>query len=207
MEVIFSHAAAGILSSVCLLIGGIPYLIDIHKKRVKPHILSWLGWGLITALGGAAMVAEGSTWAVALLFANTVMCLLIAIYSAFRKAGVWLTGPQDIAFFVFGLIGLILWQITDVPMYALVLSIIADASFGIPTIIKTLKDPSSETLFPWAMSVTSEIFGLLALKVFAFHEIAYPIYLFIFDITILLIVIGTLKTRNSKSAPLNTSRV
>jgi len=201
MEFIFSHAMAGILSSICLLIGGIPYLIDIHKGRVKPHILSWLGWGLITALGGAAMVAEGSTWAVALLFANTVVCLLIAAYSALRKAGVWSTGPQDIAFFVFGLIGLILWQITDVPMYALVLSIIADASFGIPTIIKTLKDPSSETLFPWSMSVTSEIFGMLALKVFAFHEVAYPLYLFFYDITILLIVIGTLRSRATKSVP------
>lgn len=205
MELIFSHATAGILSSLCLLIGGVPYLIDIHTGRARPHILSWLGWGLITGLGGAAMIAEGSTWAVALLFANTVMCLLIALWSAIRKAGVWSTGPQDIAFFIFGLIGIVLWRITDNPIYALICSIAADASFGIPTIIKTFKDPSSETPFPWTMSVVAEIFGMFALKVFAFHEVAYPLYLFFYDITILLIVIDVFKARSSKSVPQNTS--
>jgi len=188
-------AIFGILSSVAILIGGIPYINDIIKRRVKPHVLSWLGWGFITAIGAFAMLAEGSTWAVALIFANTVMCSIIAFSAIATKAGVWSTGIKDYVFFGAGLLGILLWQTLDMPILALVCAILADLAFGIPTIVKTFKDPSTETPFPWAMSVVAEIFGLLALKELSFHEVAYPVYLFIFDITIFLIILKIFKRK------------
>lgn len=195
MELILLKALFGILSSVAIFVGGIPYINDIIKKRVRPHILSWLGWGFITAIGGFAMLAEGSTWAVALIFANTVMCLIIAFSAMMTKRGVWSTGIQDYAFFGAGLLGIVLWQTLDMPILALICAILADLAFGIPTIIKTFKDPSTETPFPRAMSVLAEIFGLLALSNFSFHEAAYPVYLFIFDITVFLLIIKIFKRK------------
>ena len=189
MEFILLKAIFGILSSTTIFVGGIPYINDIIKRRVKPHILSWLGWGFITAIGGFAMLAEGSTWAVALIFANTVMCLVIAFSAMAIKTGVWSTGFQDYAFLGAGLLGIVLWQTLNMPVLALICAILADLAFGIPTIIKTFKDPSTETPFLWAMSVLAEIFGLLALSNFSFSEAAYPVYLFIFDLIIFLIIL------------------
>jgi len=178
-----------------VLVGGGPYINDIRNKRVKPHVLSWLGWGFITALGAFAMLAEGSTWATALLFGNTVMCLSIAFGSIVLKTGVWSTGIQDYVFFGAGILGLILWQTLDMPILALICAIIADLCFGIPTIIKTFKDPSTETPFAWGMSVVSEVFGLLALQNLSFHEVAYPIYLFIYDSTVLVLIANIFKRK------------
>lgn len=136
------------------------------------------------------MLAEGSVWAVAILFANTALCLLIAVYSIIRKVGVWSTGKQDFIFFGIGILGLILWQVLDMPILALICAIIADFCFGAPTIIKTFKDPSTETPFVWATATISGFLSLFALQNLSFHEVAYPLYLFIFDGVVLILALG-----------------
>ena len=185
----------GVSSSLFVLIGGIPYLRDIHNRKVRPHVLSWTGWAFITALGGSAMFASGSTWATAILFANTVLCISIAGYSIARKVGVWSTGPQDAVFFALGIIGLILWQTLNEPVLAIVFAIAADLCFGLPTVIKAFKDPASETPFVWAMATLSGLFSIFALRNFGFSEAAYPIYLFIFDSIVLVLVLKLLPWR------------
>ncbi|HPT08544.1 MAG TPA: hypothetical protein PLE28_02520 [bacterium] len=188
-------AIFGILSSVALIIGGVPYLLDVYYKRVNPHILSWIGWSFITALGGSAMLASGSHWVVSLLFANTILCFLIAVYSIIKRVGVWSSSVYDFLFFGLGVFGLILWQILDAPIIALVLSIIADLSFGLPTIIKTYKNPESETYFPWLASTTSGLLSFFAIEHLNFSEVAYPVYLFIFDTIVLFMVLKVIKKK------------
>lgn len=181
-------ALFGILSSIFAVIGGIPYLKDIHTRKAHPHVLSWLGWAFITALGGFAMLAEGSVWPVAILFANTFLCISIALYSVVKKVGVWSTGIYDYIFFGLGIVGLILWQTLNMPVIALICALVADFSFGVPTIIKTYKDPLSETPLVWASATLSGLLSLFAITSLQFHEVGYPLYLFLFDGTVLILV-------------------
>lgn len=146
------------------------------------------------------MLAEGSTWAVAILFANTLLCLAIAGYSIIKRVGVWSTGIYDYIFFGLGILGLILWQTLDLPVIALVCAIVADFSFGFPTIIKTYKDPSTETSFVWLTAAISGLFSLFAVQSFQFSESAYPIYLFVYDTIVLLLVWKILRKPKSKIA-------
>ena len=69
----------------------------------------------------------------------------------------------------------------------------SDLFFGLPTIIKTYKDPSSETRFPWVMTTLSGLTSLFALRNFGFLEAVYPVYLFVYDSTVLLIVLKFIK--------------
>ncbi len=179
----------GLLSSLFVFLGTIPYLVDIKNKNVRPHILSWLGWGFITGLGASAMMAEGSTWATAILWANSFFCVVIAVYGAIKKVGVWSTTTYDYIFFALGLVGLVLWQTLNLPILALVCAILADLFFGIPTIIKTLKDSKSETRLVWLFACMSGIFGLFAISRFVFFDAAYPIYLLIYDTTMMILVL------------------
>jgi len=119
-------------------------------------------------------------------------------YSIARKVGVWSTGPQDFMFFGLGIVGLILWQTLNEPVIAIIFAISADLFFGLPTIVKIYKDPSSETPFVWATASLSGLFSLFALRNFGFSEAAYPVYLFIFDSTVLLLVLR-LFSRRTKS--------
>ncbi len=191
----FSAAFFGVLSSFLILIGAIPYIKDIFKKQVHPHVLSWLGWGLITGLGAAAMYADGSTWMAVIVFANTIACLSIVFFSVIRRVGVWETSHFDWFFFAMGLIGVVLWQTLDMPVLALICAMIADFAFGVPTIIKSYKNPETETPFVWIAATLSGFFSLFAIEVVAFHEIAYPVYLLLFDSTVLLLVLKIVKKK------------
>jgi len=193
-----SHALFGIASSVFVLVGGIPYLIDIHKERVHPHVLSWLGWAFLTALGASAMMADGATWAATILWANTILTVSISVYALIRNVSVWATGFYDVVFFTLGIIGLVLWQVLDMPVIALVSAILADLFFGLPTIIKTYKDPSTETPFVWVMSTISGILAIFAVKAITFNELAYPFYLLLYDGIVLLLVLKIIKRSNPK---------
>lgn len=188
-------ASFGLAASIFVLIGSIPYIIDIHNKRAHPHVLSWIGWSFITALGASAMMAEGATWSSAIVWANTAMCFAIALYAVVRKAGVWSTTKYDYLFFVFGFLGLILWQTLNMPVLAIVFAIFADISFGLPTIIKAYKNPNSETRLVWIASAISGTLGIFAISNFGFHEAAYPLYLFIYDFTMFLIVLRVVYKR------------
>lgn len=188
----------GILSAIAILIGAGPYLKDIYNKKVQPHVLSWLGWAFITGLGASAMYAEGSTWLALIVAANTLTCLTIALFSIVRKVGIFQTSKWDWIFFGLGMFGLFLWITLDMPVLALVCAILADFCFGVPTVIKTYKEPSSETPFAWIMATTSGFLSLFAIQTFTFTEVAYPIYLFLFDSLVLLLVLKIIrKSKNN----------
>jgi NAD(P)-dependent dehydrogenase (short-subunit alcohol dehydrogenase family) len=128
-----------------------------------------------------AMYTEGFTYGFVIVAANSLLCFFVAAFSIIRKVGVWKTSIFDYWFFIAGIIGIILWQVFNNPDLAITFAVIADLSFGIPTIIKIYKDPESETLFPWSMAALSGLTGLFAISYISYTEIVYPVYLSIYD--------------------------
>jgi hypothetical protein len=189
-------AIFGIGSAFFTLAGLIPYFIFIHKKEIYPHNLSWLGWAFITFIGGIAMLVDGGEWSVVIVFANTLSCLIVVFYSIYKKVGVWSTNKYDYLFFGLGILGVILWQTFNMPIIAIVCVVLADLLFGIPTIIKAYKYPKSEKYLAWLSSSIAGLLSLFAVKSFLLSEFLYPLYLFIFDMTILsIILLLTIKER------------
>jgi hypothetical protein len=193
MKVFFTIAA-----SIIFIVGIIPYIHDIHHKRVKPHVLSWLGWTFVTTLGFFAMLSDVFNWGAFVVLANAISCLIVVIYSLVTKTAVFKSSKFDLVFFILGLVGLILWQYFDNPDLAIIFAIFADMTFAIPTIIKTYKEPSSETIFPWSMAALSGLLSLFAISYVSFTEIAYPIYLLVFDSILLSLIIFGLRRQDSK---------
>ncbi|MCA9352568.1 hypothetical protein KC901_00085 [Patescibacteria group bacterium] len=179
-----------ILAIVPYFIGFFPYLKDIHTRRVQPHVMSWIGWGLTTLLAFFAMLADVFNWAAFVVLANAIACFTVVIYSYVRGVAITVFSRYDTLFFIFGFIGVLLWQYLDNPDFAIVFAILADLSFGIPTIMKTYKKPSSETLLPWSMATLSGFFSIFAISYVSFTEIAFPVYLFFYDLIIFMIVVG-----------------
>lgn len=148
------------LAILFFLIGFTPYLFDIHHKRVKPHIMSWVGWGFITLIGSLAMYAEESTWIANFIF---IQGFVIAFYSIYKGVAVYSTSKVDYVLFGLGILGVILWQVTGIPEIALIFAIAADFFFGLPTIIKTWKEPTSETPFPWGMNLLGDATAMFSI--------------------------------------------
>ncbi|MDH4330405.1 MAG: hypothetical protein OEV93_02540 [Candidatus Moranbacteria bacterium] len=194
-EINGTSAIFGIASSIFVFVGFFPYIRDIKNKKIRPHILSWTGWGFVTGLGAVAMLSEMFTWGVAIVVANTVACFLIAIYAKIKKVGVLESSAYDFSLFALGIIGLILWQVTDNPDLAVIFAILADFSFGLPMLIKIHKDPCSESVFPWTMAMFAAVTGLFAVAYVSFTEIAYPTYLAAYDSTVLFLILYVRKIK------------
>lgn len=182
-------AVAGILSSIFVFLGLSSYIKDIVLKRIHPHILSWAGWGFVTGLGSIAMLSEGFTWGAVVVGANFVLCSTIAIFAISNGVGVWKVSPYDYSLFILGLIGLILWQTSGNPDLAIIFAILADFSFGAPTLIKICKHPQSENVLSWIMIVLAGLFGLIAVSYVSLTEIIYPVYLAMYDSSALTLIL------------------
>jgi len=182
-------AIFGIMSAVFTLIGATFYLRSIYRKESNPHLLSWIGWAFITIIGATAMLYSGSTWSTIFIFSNSLSCISVSIYALYKKVGVWSTTIYDYVFFGLGILGIILWQTFDAPLLAIILSVIADLFFAIPTVVKVYKDPESENYKAWVPYCIAGIFGLLALGTFTSTEVLYPIYIFTLNFIVLAIVL------------------
>ena len=179
----------GILSTIFTFAGLIPYFLNVNKRIIYPHNLSWLGWSFITLVGALAMLSGGSKWAVLILFANSLSCIAVVLFSIYKKVGVWSVTKYDYLFFGLGIIGIILWQIFSIPLLAILCCVIADLCFGIPTIIKAYKNPKSENYLAWLSCSLAGLFSIFALNNFQITESIYPLYLFSFDTIVLLIIL------------------
>jgi len=179
----------GILTSLFVFIGIFPYLIGIRKKKIHPHVLSWIGWGMVATLGTWAMASEGFTWGVVVVGVNAVACFVFVVYSIIKKVGIWKASVYDFWIFILGFIGLVLWQASSNPDLAIVFAILADFSFGLLTLIKIYKNPYSETILPWIFSILAGASSLLAISYISFTEIAYPVYIAIYDVCLFAILL------------------
>ncbi|MCA9351783.1 hypothetical protein KC866_00085 [Patescibacteria group bacterium] len=188
-----------IFAIISYLIGFVPYLKDIARKKVQPHAISWAGWGLTTLLAFFAMSSELFNWAAFIVLVNSLACFVVVIFSYVKGVAVTIFSQYDSIFLVSGLLGVVLWQYFNNPDLAIIFAIIPDLSFGIPTIIKTYTNPFSETKLAWLMSTLSGFFSIFAISYVSFTEIAYPIYLFIFDLTVFLLVTQIIRSQKKKS--------
>ena len=182
-------AIFGTLSSIFTILGAIFYLRSIYRKEINPHILSWIGWAFITSIGATAMLDSGSTWSTLFIFSNSLSCISVAIYSIYKRVGIWSTTVYDYMFFGLGILGIILWQIFDAPLVAIILSVLADLFFAIPTVLKTYKNPKSESIKSWVPYCIAGVFGLLAMETFLPTEVLYPFYIFTLNFMVLGIIL------------------
>jgi hypothetical protein len=165
----------GLFASVISVIGYVPYLRDILRKKTKPHVFSWLVWSFSAGIVFAAQIVKGAGSGAWMMGAGTAICFLITILAAFQ-------GEKRIVlldWFAFGgaVLGLIAWVLTDNPLFAVILITVTDILAFIPTFRKAYYKPYEETLFTWIIASVKFIFVLIALDAYNATTLLFPVYL------------------------------
>ncbi|MDQ5950114.1 MAG: hypothetical protein QG585_54 [Patescibacteria group bacterium] len=149
-----------VVASAVSIIVYVPYIKDIFLGKTKPHIFSWIMWGLLTGISFVAQIKEGAGFGSLTAGIASVLTLVVIILSIKR-------GEKNITkidwFCLSGaLIGILLWIITKNPLYSIILISIIDTIAFIPTVRKSLKKPYEETLsvyiaytFIWIIAIIS----------------------------------------------------
>lgn len=165
----------GYTSAVLSIVMIIPYILDILRLETKPERGSWFIWTILGFIAFFSQLAKGATDSLWLTAGQTAAVLIIFLLSL--KFGYGGLGKRDIRALIGAVVGLILWYLTREASYALIFVILVDSIGTSLTLIKSYKDPDSETLITWIMSGTSGIFGMLAVGSLNLVLLAYPLYL------------------------------
>lgn len=170
------------------LLGSAAYIRDTLKGKTKPNRVTWFFWAVAPLVGSAAAISDGVGWAVLPVVMVGFVPLLILLASFANKQSYWQLGQYDYACGFFAALALVLWFITSDPKVAIIFSIAADALAGIPTLIKSWKNPETETSVEYAATIFAAVLGLLAVQWWRFSETAFPVYLIVLNGLVLLVI-------------------
>jgi hypothetical protein len=165
----------GIVSGLLAIVAVIPYIRDIIKKTTRPERASWLIWTVLGGIAFFSQLAKGATNSLWMTGLSTLCVLVVFLLSL--KHGEGGLVKRDIAALLFAFLGLVLWYFTKDATVALLIVIAVDLSGSVLTIIKSYKDPESETMSTWVLASISGLFGTLSVGSFNWVLLMYPLYI------------------------------
>lgn len=176
-----------ILSGIMAAVSTLPYLIDVVKYKTKPRIASWITWDVMKAIAIVAAFAEHEYITATLLSISLMGTLSIVIFG-------WEYGDRkiesiDIFCLVGAATGIILWSVFNSPAIAVLAVIAIDSIGGIPTILHSWKNPHEETWVTYLLSFFAALLILLTVTDWRVTAFAYPMYLVVMDMTLVLVIL------------------
>lgn len=177
-----------IVGVIIQFLGGLMYLIDTIKGRIKPNKVTWLLWAIVPFIAFFAEVKQG----VGILSLTTFIVgfnpLLIFLASFVNKKAQWRLGIFDLVCGFLSILGLFLWFTTKVGNLAILFSILADVLAGLPTIVKAYENPETENDLPFTMGTISAIIAILTIRKWDFQYYGFPVYLFFVNLLIAVVI-------------------
>lgn len=168
--------AKEILSAIAIALtfaGFYPYLRGIFVGNVRPHVFSWVIWGLTTLLVFLAQLdAHGGAgaWPTGV---SGVVTAFVALLAWLKRGDVGIT-RVDCLFFLGALSSLPLWYLTADPLWAVVVLTVVDLlGFG-PTYRKAWAAPRSESLGFYGLFVIRNAIAILALETWSLATVLFP---------------------------------
>lgn len=151
-----------------------PYIRGILRGTVRPHVFSWVIWGITTFVVFLAQLASGGgagAWAIGV---SACITLCIAALAFLKRAEIDIT-RLDWTFFIAALSSLPLWYLSDSPLSAVVVLTIVDLlGFG-PTLRKAYALPHTESLSFFGLFLLRNLLVVLALEHYSVTTWLFPV--------------------------------
>ncbi len=153
-----------IVASLLAIIGNVPYLRDIIRKRVQPHPYTWLVWTIVSCIIFFGQVAKGAGVGALPTASAEIFTVIIFFFSL--RYGFKHIKKIDTVFLVVALLGIIPWILTKDPTISVIIAVSIDLVAFMPTLRKTWTHPKSETPLLYSMNVLRHILMLLSLQAY-----------------------------------------
>jgi hypothetical protein len=177
-----------IVGALINLVGTSGYARDTILGKTRPNRISWLMWSLAPLIAFAAEISKGVGLVALTTFMAGFCPLIILVASFVNRKSVWKLSTFDFVCGFLSLLGLSLWLITRDGNIAIIFAVLADAFAALPTISKSYSEPGSESWFAFFAAAISAGIALLTIKVWTFANYAFPLYLFLICILLVLLV-------------------
>ncbi|HSX17124.1 MAG TPA: hypothetical protein VLH86_03430 [Patescibacteria group bacterium] len=176
----------GEVSLVISMAGAVPYCVQVVRGSVRPERMTWFVWTLILALALASYYSSGASDSVWFLVGDFIVTAAVFLLSLWRGQGGW-TRLDGVCSAVAG-VSLLVWQLSAVSWFGLCGVLVADAVALVPTLVKSLHDPASESVSTYAFSSVAALCGFVAVGEWNMVLLFYPAYLFLANFTTAMVV-------------------
>jgi hypothetical protein len=167
----------GSLAAITGFIQYTPYVINILRRKTRPHAFSWFVWGLPCGIVFAAQFLKGGAAGSYATGVTAILCTIIFFLSLFY--GEKNITKLDWLCLVLALAALVLWGMTKDPLGSVILVTIADLiGFG-PTIRKSIKKPREETASTYWIANVKWVLSLMAMNTYSLTVCLYPVAMFV----------------------------
>jgi len=163
----------GIVATVLVFIGYVPYLRDVVRGKTKPHLYSWFLWTFVTMIAFALQYTGGAGTGAFVTLAASLMCLTVIVFGLIQKSKVEIV-KLDTVFLLLALVALGLWLIAKQPVLSAVLATIVDLLGFAPTIRKSWNKPYSETVSFYALNAFRFGLAVAAVQHYSIVTTFYP---------------------------------
>jgi hypothetical protein len=175
-----------VIAAVASLLAAFVYIRWMFVGSTKPNRVSWLMWGIAPLIATAAALSNGVGWAVLPVFMAGFSPFLIFTASFFAKKAYWRLSSFDYVCGGLSVFALVMWWLTKDPNVAIVFAVASDGLASIPTLTKAWTNPETECVWPFLIGVFGAASSLAVATLWTFSEYAFPIYLIIVNIMVLL---------------------
>lgn len=152
-----------IIAIVLTVVSFYPYIRSIQKGETKPHYFSWIIWGLTTTLAAFTEFADhGGVGAYSVLLSG-ILCFYIA-FLAYGQERAYSIEKSDWFFFYAALSSLVVWYITDNPLWAAIILTVVDGFGFIPTFKKAYDFPWEENISFYVLITIRNFFAIFAME-------------------------------------------
>jgi hypothetical protein len=166
-----------LLGAAINLLGSSRYVIDTLRGKAKPNRVSWILWALAPLIAFAAEIHQGVGLQSLMTFMVGFGPLMVVIASFVNRKAVWKLTAFDLICGALSLVGLTLWLITRHGNIAILFSIIADTLASIPTVVKSYREPETESHYVFRNGALSAAITILTIKNWTFANYGFPAYI------------------------------
>lgn len=167
------------LAAIIELIGGLSYVIATLRGKTRPNRVSWFLWFLAPMIAFASQLHQGVYAQALLTFMAGFNPLLVLIATFISHKSQWKITRLDVICGSLSVMGLAFWLLADAPNVAIFFSIFADAMAGVPTIIKSYKEPETEHGLVFLGGAIASVITLLTIQGWKFQNAAFSVYILI----------------------------
>jgi hypothetical protein len=151
-----------------------PYIRSIILGKIKPHVFSWVIWGITTFVVFLAQLEDKGGLGAWPIGVSGIITLFVALLSYIKRADIAIT-KMDWIFFILALSSLPLWYLSSDPLWAVVILTTVDLFGFVPTIRKAYIEPYSESQSFFALFVVRNVVAIMALENYSVTTVLFPV--------------------------------
>ncbi|MBP6920958.1 hypothetical protein KBB89_00190 [Candidatus Gracilibacteria bacterium] len=155
------------------------YLWSIFRGKTKPHLYTWLLWGILGSIVTIVQITNDAGWSI--LISGLMAGCNLTLAGLSLKYGETLLTRRDKYLLMGALISIILWQITQSDLTAIILVCMIDAIAFYFTFKKSYRKPHEEKLFSYILWTFQLVSFALAVNTPTLTNLLYPVFLAIME--------------------------